>query len=385
MILFPHLGPELNETVYLMAAVAAACAVPGVFLVLRRMVLVGDAISHVLLLGIVLAYFVVKDAASPLLFFGAAAVGVLTVALVEGLQRTKLLKEDAAIGLVFPFLFSLGTLLASMYLRNTHLDVDRVLLGSAELAFRDRLTVGGRDLGPRAFVLLGGTFVVFVLLIALFYKELKLCTFDPGLAAVLGFLPAVVHYALMTSVSLATVAAFDAVGPVLVLAFFAVPPVMARLLTKRLVWMLVLSVILAVTAAVTGTLLAIELDITIAGTVAGVLGAMFAVVYLFAPRAGVLAEMIRRVRMWREFHETLLTVHLHRHAGTPAEAEESRVDGLHEHLNWTEPQTAAVVRRAVANGLMVRAGDCWKLTDTGRKRAEEIVGPRLGERGASAP
>lgn len=372
-MLFPHLGPALNETVYLMAAVAAACAVPGVFLVLRRMVLVGDAISHVLLLGIVLAYFVVKDPTSPLLFLGAAAVGVLTVALVEGLHRTRLLKEDAAIGLVFPFLFSLGTLLASMYLRNTHLDVDRVLLGSPELATFDHLTVGGRDLGPRGLVLLGGTFVAFVILVTVFYKELKLCTFDPGLAAVLGFLPAVVHYALMTSVSLATVAAFDAVGPVLVVAFFAVPPVMARLLTNRLAWVVVLSVGLAVTAAVAGTLLAIELGTTIAGTVAGVLGAMFAAVYLFAPRAGVLATAIRRFRLGQEFQETVLAVHLYRHAGTPAEAEESRVDGLHTHLNWPPRQTAAVVRRAAVKGLIVREGELWKLTAAGRQRAEEIT------------
>lgn len=374
MNLFPHLGPELNETVYVMAVVAAACAVPGVFLVLRRMVLVGDAISHVLLLGIVLAYFVVKDAASPLLFFGAAAVGVLTVALVEALQRTKLLKEDAAIGLVFPFLFSVGTLLASMYLRNTHLDVDRVLLGSAELAFRDRVTLGGRDL-PRGLVVLGGTFVAFVALVGLFYKELKLCTFDPGLAAVLGFAPAVVHYALMTGVSLATVAAFDAVGPVLVLAFFAVPPTTARLLTDRLGGMLVLSVALAVVAAVLGTLLAIELDVTLAGTVAGVLGAMFAAVYLFAPRKGVLAEALRRRRMLREFHETLLAVHLVRHAGTDAEHEESRVEGLHEHLNWSERQTAAVVGRAEAKGLIARQGDRWTLTPAGRARAETVARP----------
>jgi manganese/zinc/iron transport system permease protein len=373
MTLFPHLSTELNETVYTMAAVAAACAVPGVFLVLRKMVLVGDAISHVLLLGIVLAYFVVKDAASPVLFFGAAAVGVLTVAVVEALHRTRLLKEDAAIGLVFPAMFSLGTLLASMYLRNTHLDVDRVLLGSAELAFRDRFTLGGRDLGPRGLVVSLLTLTAFALLVGLFYKELKLCTFDAGLAAVLGFSPVVVHYALMTGVSLTTVAAFDAVGPVLVLAFFAVPPAAARLLTDRLSRMLFLSVLIAVLAAVAGTLLAIELDITIAGTVAGVLGVVFAGVYLFAPRRGVIAETLRRVRLYREFRETLLTVHLLQHEGTAAERDESLVEGLHEHLRWTERDTAAVVGRAVAKGLIVRVGDCWKLTDAGRERANAVL------------
>ncbi len=358
------------DTMLVMAAVAAACAVPGVFLVLRKMVLVGDAMNHVLLLGIVLAYFAVRDPASPALFFGAAAAGVLTVALVEALQRTRLLKEDAAIGLVFPALFSVGTLLASLYLRNTHLDVDRVLLGSAELAYLDRFTLAGRDLGPRGFAVPALVFLGTALLVALAYKELKLATFDPGLAATLGFRPALVHYALMLGVSLTTVAAFDAVGPVLVLAFFAVPPATARLLTNRLSRMLFLSVAFAVGAALAGTWLAFRLDITTAGTACAVLGAIYAVALLAAPERGIVAEAIRRRRLIRDLHGALLVVHLHRHEGTPAEAEESRRDGLEQHLNWSREKTEAVARRAAEDGWIVAAGECWKLTDAGRERAK---------------
>ena len=142
--------PEQLETILVVVAVAAACAVPGVFLLLRRMALASDAISHVLLLGIVLAFFVVGDLSSPWLFFGATASGVLTVWVVELLQRTKLIASDAAIGLAFPAMFALGTLLASMYLRNTHLDVDSVLLGFAELSTMDRFTLFGNDIAPRS-------------------------------------------------------------------------------------------------------------------------------------------------------------------------------------------------------------------------------------------
>jgi manganese/zinc/iron transport system permease protein len=360
----------MTDTMLVMVAVAAACAVPGVFLVLRKMVLVGDAISHVLLLGIVLAYFVVRDAASPVLFFGAAAVGVLTVALVEALQRTRLLKEDAAIGLVFPALFSVGTLLASMYLRNTHLDVDRVLLGSAELAYLDRFTIAGQDFGPRGFAIPTIVFLVASLLVAVGFKELKLATFDAGLAATLGFRPAWIHYALMLGVSLTTVAAFDAVGPVLVLAFFAVPPATARLLTNRLDRMLALSVAFAVGAAAAGTWLAFQWDITTAGTVCAVLGAEFAVALLAAPDRGLLAEMRRRRRLIRDLHGSLLVVHLLRHEGTPAETDESRRDGLERHLNWSLAKTERVVGRALAEGWIVAVNDCWKLTDIGRERAK---------------
>jgi manganese/zinc/iron transport system permease protein len=361
------------ETVGVMVAVAAACAVPGVFLVLRRTVLVADAISHVLLLGIVLAYLVVKDAASPLLLLGAAAVGVLTVALVEALRRTGRVKEDAAIGLVFPALFALGVILVSMRLRDVHLDVDRVLLGSAELSSFDRLTVGGRDLGPRSFAVLGVVFAATVGLLAAFYKELKLATFDPGLAAALGFAPAAVHYALMTCVSLTTVAAFDAVGPVLVLAFFAVPPAAALMLAERLPRVLVLSVLLAVAAAVAGTLLAIELDTGMAGTVAAVLGVLFGVVALAAPRRGLVAEAVRRFRQRRAFHETMLVIHLARHEGTAAEADEASAADLHRHLGWPAADAATVTARAERHGLVRRAGGVWKLTDAGRTRAEEAL------------
>lgn len=359
----------MNATVGVMVAVAAACAVPGVFLVLRRMVLVGDAMSHVLLFGIVLAYFAVKDPASPALFFGAAAVGMLTVVLVEALQRTRMMKEDAAIGLVFPALFSAGTLLASMYLRNTHLDVDRVLLGSAELAQFDQLTVNGVEIGPRGLVIPAIAFVAFAILVGAFYKELKLATFDPGLATTMGFAPMAIHYALMLGVSITTVASFDAVGPVLVLAFFAVPPATARLLTDRLSRLLVLSVVFAVGSAVLGTHLALRLDITIAGTVVGVLGAFFAAVCLVAPGRGLIAEFLRSRRLVRELHGTLLVVHLLRHEGTDAETEESRRTGLHQHLHWTESKTATVVARALADGWIETNGECWKLTDAGRARA----------------
>ena len=106
---------------------AVACALPGVFLVLRRMAMMSDAISHTVLLGIVLGFFLVGDLASPLLIFGAALMGVVTVSLVALLERTRLVKEDAAIGLVFPALFSIAVILISRYAGNVHLDVDAVL------------------------------------------------------------------------------------------------------------------------------------------------------------------------------------------------------------------------------------------------------------------
>src|SRR6185437_682093 len=166
------------ELMLVLVVVAAACALPGTFLVLRRMALVSDAIGHVLLFGIVVAYLITRDADSPWLLAGAAITGLLTVALVELLQRTRLIKEDAAIGLVFPALFAAGALLASLYLRDTHLDVDRVLMGYPEYAREARWQIGGVPVKPLWVMI--GVLALNALLLGIFFKELKLTTFEIG-------------------------------------------------------------------------------------------------------------------------------------------------------------------------------------------------------------
>ncbi|MCU0704823.1 MAG: metal ABC transporter permease [Fimbriiglobus sp.] len=357
-----------TELVLLLAGVGAACAVPGVFLLLRRVAIVSDAISHVLLFGIVSAYLVVQDRTSPFLFFGAAASGVLTVALVELLQRTKLVKEDAAIGLVFPALFALGAVMLTAFVpRTTHLDIDTVLLGNEQYSVGlNRWLVGGTDLGPQGTWLLFALFVLNSLLVLIFYKELKLSTFDPELAAVFGFAPAVLHYGLMTCVSLTAVAAFDAVGPVVVVALFVVPAAGAYLLTDRLSRMLLFAVLFAVGGAVAGTVLAVVIDANVAGTVAVVQGLIFGVVFCTAPRRGLMAQFFHRIDQRRRFHETMLTIHLLQHEGTPQEMAESSLIELHLHLHWLPHEVARVVKRAERNGLVLSDGRRLKLTTQGR-------------------
>lgn len=361
-----------TEITLVLVVVSVACAVPGCFLVLRRLSLVSDAISHVLLFGIVLAYLAVRDLDSLWLPVAAAGAGLLTVSLVELLQRTKLVKEDAAIGLVFPALFAVGVILASLYLRNTHLDVDAVMLGQPELATDARWVVGGTPVKP--LWVLAGVLAVNLALAAAFFKELKLTTFDPALAASLGFRPGSMHYALMTVVSFTAVAAFDAVGPVLVVGFFVVPAAAAFLLTDRLGIMLLLAGVIGGVGATLGTQVAVAKDTNIAGTVATTLGVLFALAFLFAPGRGLVAQVVRRRRQKREFLETILAIHLFQHEGTPAEAEEAKLDGLHEHLSWTPAGVATVVGRAERRGVVTRAGAMLKLTEAGRARARAVLG-----------
>ena len=355
--------------------VAVACALPGVFLVLRRMALMSDAISHTVLLGIVLAFFVTRDIGSPLLMVGAAATGVLTVALVELLRRTGLVREDTSIGLVFPALFSIAVLLIARFAGNVHLDTDAVLLGEIAFAPFRRLEVGGYDLGPRTLYVMGSILVLELAVIAAFYKELKLSTFDPALAAALGFSPVLLHYAFMGLVSIAAVGAFDAVGSILVVALMIAPPAAAYLLSDRLAVVLVLSAGLAALAALAGFWIAWWVDASIAGCMAVAAGAIFMGALLFAPERGLLALALRRHRQRYDFAQLMLTIHLLQHEGTSTAARESSERHLGEHLRWTPEFAQRVVRDAAKTGWIDRGADGrLRLTGAGRSAAVGTLG-----------
>lgn len=352
--------------------VAVACALPGVFLVLRRMAMMSDAISHTVLLGIVLGFFIWQDLDSPLLVLSAAAMGVLTVSLVELLMRTRLVKQDAAIGLVFPALFSIAVILISRFARGVHLDVDAVLLGELAFAPFNRFEFLGIDV-PQSLAVMAGILVLNVLFLVLFYKELKLSTFDAGLAAALGFSPALLHYGLMAIVSITAVGAFDAVGSILVVALMIAPAAAAYLLTDKLDRMLLLSGLIAAFSAVSGYWLASLLDANIAGAMATMTGIVFLVVFLFAPERGIVAMARRRARQKWEFAQTALAIHLLQHEDTPQMSAECRVDHLHYHLHWEPNFSVEVVQRAVQRGLIERHGGDLALTDRGRQVAQTTM------------
>ena len=177
--------------------VALACSVLGVFLVLRKTAMISDAISHSILPGIVIGFFMTEDLNSPLLILLAAVTGMLTVFLVEWIQNTGLVKEDTSIGIVFPAMFSIGIIMITKNAGDIHLDTDAVLLGELVFAPFDRWIFNGTDLGPKSAWVMGSILAVIITLLVLFYKELKISTFDAGLAATMGFSPVLIHYCLL--------------------------------------------------------------------------------------------------------------------------------------------------------------------------------------------
>jgi manganese/zinc/iron transport system permease protein len=337
------------------------------------MAMMSDAISHSILFGIVIAFFITKDLSSPFLIVAAALTGVLTVSLVELLNRTKLVREDAAIGLVFPVLFSIGVILISRHAGKVHLDIDAVLLGELAFAPFNRFEIFGHDIGPRSFYVMAGILMLNVIFILLYYKELKLSTFDVGLATALGFAPALVHYGLMSLVSLTAVGAFDAVGSILVVALMVGPPVSAYLLTDRLSHMLFLSAVFGIIGAISGYWMAHLLDASIAGSMATMVGFVFLIVYLAAPDRGLIASANRRARQKIEFAVKMLAVHLLHHEGLPEAEHECHITHLPKHFLWDKSFIQKILKIAEKEKILNIQNEFLQLTGKGRQMAKSSM------------
>jgi manganese/zinc/iron transport system permease protein len=337
------------------------------------MALLSDAISHAILVGIVIAFFIVEDLASPFLIFAATVTGLLTVLLVELINRTRLVREDASIGLVFPVLFSIGVILISRYAGNVHLDTDAVLLGELAFAPFNRMEIAGADLGPKALWLMGGILALNLVLIVVFFKEMKLVSFDSALASALGFSPALIHYLLMAQVSITAVGAFDAVGSILVVALMIAPPATAYLLTDDLRRMIIYSAGIGMVGALSGYWIAHALDVSIAGCMASMSGVLFGLVFILAPTRGLLAQWLRRRRQKWEFSTAMLLIHLFTHEDLPEAETECCAEHLTEHLSWSEGVADRVVAAAVGRKYIVRDGRFLRLTDRGREMARDAM------------
>lgn len=280
------------------ALAAATCALLGSFLILRRMAMIGDAISHSVLPGIVIAFLLSGSRDSLMMLFGASVLGLLTVFLIQ-LFKQGGVQSDASIGVVFTSLFAVGVILVSLYTRQIDLDLDCVLYG--EIAYVPFQTIEFFGISvPKATFGLAVTFLITVTVVGMFYKQFKICSFDPALAAALGIPAAFFHYLLMGLVSMATVSSFESVGAILVVGMLIVPAATAYLLVESLGRMIGLAMLLGVLSSVLGYYLAYLLDASIAGSMIVVTGLMFLLALLFSPTHGVLLRKRRLRRLAAE-------------------------------------------------------------------------------------
>ncbi len=474
-VLNAFLTEPRSLAILLGALIAIAGATLGSFLLLRGLSLTSDAISHTVLFGIVVTFLLLAwlpaaepSLSSPWLILGAAAAGVLTVLLTELLSRSGVLKQDAALGIIFPLLFAIAVILLARYADDVHLDSDSVMIGeiglaaantnahcidncvSVEIAPDDehaifeRRCTNCRELDiyprdpraeftevcgncgrhspaqawsaglletepllvhwPRSLTVISLLTLLTVAMITLFYKELKIASFDPALAKTLGLRPAWMHYGTMVLVSLVAVGAFDAVGSILVVAFFIIPPATAYLLSDRLGRMLILAPCCGALAAwlgydlARGEVLGLHIGDIIAASnrifgldwqtdwnshisasMVLMMFALFLLVWLVSPREGLIAGALQRYWQHNRFQEQVLLGHVYNHEGTPRAAHELALATLHEHLRWSPRRLRRVLWRAQAQQQIIGA-EQLRLTESGRRRVEkfrrDVLAPR---------
>lgn len=454
-----------NTATLIGSLIAISGALLGTFLLLRGMSLTSDAISHTVLLGIVVAFLVMTsffqqepDLSSPWLIIGAALAGVATVVLTEAIYRSGLVKQDAALGLAFPLLFAIAVILVSRYVQDVHLDEDAVMVGEIGVAWADtnshcldncetvtitqddpraeisRRCTNCRELGisPRdegaefteacdncgtfspalawqaglldsepllifwpksitVMLLITGLTFLFV---TIFFKELKLSTFDPALAAALGFRPAILNYALMITVSLVAVGAFEAVGSILVIAFFIIPPAAAYLLTDNLTRMLAYSSVIGAAGAYFGYDLARgnfmgvfqldsiliglnqlfdlglieEWDSSISASMVLMIFFFFLLSWVFSPKYGLVSTMLRSRGQRHQFDNQVVLAHINNHEGTSRELEELAIETLYAHFRWSPRKTKRMINSLQTGSFVHVQDNTVRLTSKGKNR-----------------
>ena len=347
----------------------AACAILGCYLVLRRMSLLGDAISHSVLPGLAIAFLLTGKTYGLPMVLGAMALGMLTSFLTQSLHSLGKVSEDASMGVVFTSLFAAGVIMLQYWASHAHIDASCVLFGLIEAAWDTTVPLFGWQV-PRTLLALVPMLVAVVAFVAVFWKELKVVAFDPALAAAMGFRVPLVHYLLMAMVAAVTVSSFEAVGSILVVAMLIVPAATAALMTERLWSMILWSVLFGAVAATFGYLAAASLNTNVAGMTAVVAGIQFGGAVILAPRTGLVSKWLRQwslaVRIAAEdvigrlFREEERRRPQLAAAPAPRTFREGLIDVL---ARWQ------LSRR----GLVTSQGDGLALTDAGRAAASRIV------------
>jgi manganese/zinc/iron transport system permease protein len=276
--------------------VATACGLVGNYLILRRMALVGDAISHSVLPGLAIGFLLANSRSSTVMFLGALGAGIVTTFIIELIHRKSRVKQDAAIGITFSSLFAIGVIIISIFASKVDLDQDCVLYGEIgnvplEVPY---VSLGSLTFGPPTVVRMGAVTLCVAVLIALFYKELLISSFDPGLAVSVGINATAIHYCLMAALSVVVVSAFESVGAILVIAMLVLPGATASLLSHRLPWMFGLTILHAALSAVLGTHLGLWLDCSLAGAMVVMGAVLFTLAWFFSPTRGLVRRWFHR-------------------------------------------------------------------------------------------
>lgn len=362
------------------ALCAGSCALLGCFLVLRKLSMMGDAISHAVLPGLAAAFWITGTRSSFALFIGAAVVGVLTAVFTQWIHSLGKVDRGASMGVVFTTLFAIGLIMIEHVGKTVDLDASCVLYGLIDLAPLDQVNFLGAMV-PRAVVVLGSVLLLNIIVITALYKEFKITSFDPALATTLGINSTFMHYLLMVLVAITTVASFEAIGSILVIAMLIVPAATAFIMTERLGRMIIVSIIVGCLSAGLGHLAAILVpplfgfkDTTTSGMMAAVAGLIFIGVMLLAPGQGVLMRLAEQRKLSRRIVREDVLGLLYR-----TEEQSAPMPGImqlaqfNDALQSGEGAIRTAVNRLMSEGKIERRANHYYLAAKGRDEARDMI------------
>lgn len=354
------------EVLFILMLTAISCALIGPIVILKNMAMVADALSHSILLGIVVSFILVKDLGSIYLILGAAIFGVITVLIVELLVKLKLVKNQDGLGFIFPIFFSLGVIIISKFFRNVHLDIDMVLMGNP--LFAPFITIAGL---PKAI----WVSVIVIILNAIFlivnYQKLKLSLFDEEYAKLQGIKITTLYYLSVCLISITSVSAFDTVGAILVISFLVAPAASAYLVSRSFLQMIILSIVYSIVNVLLGFHLALFFDVSLSGMIAFV-ALLTCLVTLFCCRNGYVHKLFYRYLNKKQLRMDLILIHLYRH---PDDINETGYESIHQHLNWSTKKTTYYLSELVLEDYIeYRDSDkIYRLKPSGLKRVEYLL------------
>ena len=340
--------------------VGVICAVVGSYLLVKRWALLGDAISHAVLPGVVIGYAFLGGQ----FFIGAMATGLLTALGIGYVERNSRIKEDAAMGLMFIGAFALGLALISII--RIQVDLFHILFGNV-------LGVTSLDL-----ILMITTGVIVLTAVGLFYKELQIWTFDAVIAQAMGLPVRGLHYLMMILLSLTIVASLQAVGIVLVIAMLIAPAASAYLVTHRLSRMIGIAVLVGVFSGVTGLYLSYYMNIASGATMVLVSLFIFTLAFLFSPDQGVVVRWARRIqnRKREEFEDAVKATWAITQIGKPVTTQR-----MAKQMGVSSRRARKVLNQLDKEDMVKMSGGVARLTDNGIRRALELIrSHRLWER-----
>lgn len=331
----------LFEITIIAALCAIACGLAGPVLLLRRRVLLGDAVCHSVLAGIAIAYWIHPVVNSPWLRLGAALSGCCAAWGATKLTRILRGRADAALGLVFPLFFSFGALILTIRASDTHLDIDQVLSGNLECSWLERFRLAGRDLGPVA------AWNMLLIVLGLFaagwlcWRDLQLFLFDPEQGQILGRPMLILEILILLLTTSVIVFSFDAMGPILLVALLAGPGICSWFLTRRILPFFLVSVSAGLLSVIAGVGFAGSLDLNLAGSIGMAAFSISLCTLLFAPDHGLIFRIFQARKARVRFVARLLAVHVRHHEIKGDHSLENTLKGLCDHLNLRERDVVA--------------------------------------------